>query len=125
MRVSKIFFPDLDLDFLPIPDPGFRGHKSIRSQIRIRNTEKKKIVQEENECEGILVKKAPDFGSGSAPLKKKLCQDENECEYSSGFIPDSGVKEAPDPGSGSAHTEKKIVSRRGINVRGSWWQGKK
>jgi hypothetical protein len=29
--------PDLDLDFLPIPDPGFRGEKCNGSRFRIRN----------------------------------------------------------------------------------------
>jgi hypothetical protein len=33
-----MFIPDPDLDFLPFPDPGFRGQKGTESQIRIRNT---------------------------------------------------------------------------------------
>ncbi len=57
VRGSKIFIPDPDLDFLPIPYPGFRGQRSTgsRIRIRIRYTVKKDCVQEENECEGILV----------------------------------------------------------------------
>jgi hypothetical protein len=31
--------PDLDADFLPIPDPGSRGQKGTGSRIRIRNTD--------------------------------------------------------------------------------------
>jgi hypothetical protein len=34
--MSVMFIPDPELDFLPIPDPGFRGQKSTGS--RIRNT---------------------------------------------------------------------------------------
>ncbi len=41
-RGSKIFIPDPDLDFLPIPDLGFRGQK------------------------------VPDPGSGAATLEKKF-----------------------------------------------------
>jgi hypothetical protein len=43
VRGSKIFIPDLDLDFLPNPDLGFRGQK------------------------------VPDRGPGSATLKRKDC----------------------------------------------------
>ncbi len=35
---SRIRIPDPDPDFLPISDPGSRGQKGIRSQIRIPNT---------------------------------------------------------------------------------------
>jgi hypothetical protein len=34
-----IWITDLDLDFLPIPDPGSRGQTGTGSWIRIRNTE--------------------------------------------------------------------------------------
>ncbi len=34
---SKLFIPDPDADFLPIPDPGSRGQKGTGSRIRIRN----------------------------------------------------------------------------------------
>jgi hypothetical protein len=40
-RVKRI--PDPDLDFLPIPYPGFRGQKGTGSRIRIRNTVNKDI----------------------------------------------------------------------------------
>jgi hypothetical protein len=33
-----MFIPDPELDFLPIPDPGFRAQKGTGSRIRIRNT---------------------------------------------------------------------------------------
>jgi hypothetical protein len=33
---SKIFIPDPDLDFLPIPDPGFTGQEGTEFRIRIR-----------------------------------------------------------------------------------------
>ncbi len=33
-----MFFPDSDLDYVPIPDTGFRGQKGTGSRIRIRNT---------------------------------------------------------------------------------------
>jgi hypothetical protein len=35
---SGFFLPDLDPDFLPVPDPGSKGQKGTGSQIRIRNT---------------------------------------------------------------------------------------
>jgi hypothetical protein len=45
-KLSKIsagmFIPDSDLDFLPIPDLGVKKAPDLGSQIRIRNTAKKK-----------------------------------------------------------------------------------
>jgi hypothetical protein len=35
---SRIWIPDTDPDFLPIPDPGSRGQNGTGSRIRIRNT---------------------------------------------------------------------------------------
>ncbi len=35
---SRMFSPDPDLHFLPIPDPGSRGQKGTGSRIRIRTT---------------------------------------------------------------------------------------
>jgi hypothetical protein len=32
-----MFIPDPDLDFLPIPDPGYRSQKDTGTRIRIRN----------------------------------------------------------------------------------------
>jgi hypothetical protein len=32
--MSVMFIPDPELDFLPIPDPGFRGQKGTGSKIR-------------------------------------------------------------------------------------------
>jgi hypothetical protein len=37
---SRLFIPDPDPDFLPIPDPESRGEKGTLSRIRIRNTGK-------------------------------------------------------------------------------------
>ncbi len=34
---SELFIPDSDPDFLPVLDPGSKGHKSPGSRIRIRN----------------------------------------------------------------------------------------
>ncbi len=36
---SGLFIPDLDPDFLPVPDPGTKGQKGTGSRIRIRNTD--------------------------------------------------------------------------------------
>ncbi len=36
-KLSRLFIPDPDPDFLPIPDFGYRGQKSTRSRIRIHN----------------------------------------------------------------------------------------
>jgi hypothetical protein len=37
---NMIRIPDPDPDFLPIPDPGYRGNKGTGSRIRISNTAK-------------------------------------------------------------------------------------
>ncbi len=34
--LSGLFIPDLDPDFLPIPDPGSRGQKCTGSRVRSR-----------------------------------------------------------------------------------------
>ncbi len=54
-----MFTPDPDLDFLPIPDPGYMGQKATGSQIK---GSKSLRIPDPG------VNKAPDPGSGSATL---------------------------------------------------------
>jgi hypothetical protein len=42
-RGSKIFIPDPDLDFLPIPDLGFRGQKVLDSGSGTATHRKKRL----------------------------------------------------------------------------------
>jgi hypothetical protein len=54
-----MFIPDLDLDFLPIPDLGYRGQKATGS--RIQGSKSLRIPDPG-------IKKASDPGSGFATL---------------------------------------------------------